>query len=131
VLVGIGAWVFGVPLRGSLGAVAVLCLLGALSFGALGLLVAARPRTVEGASGLMNLVMLPMWVFGGVFFSAGNFPDAMQPFIRALPLTAVNDGLRAVMLEGAGLAHLGSELAVAAAWLVVCFGAALRFFRWQ
>lgn len=131
VLLGIGAWVFGVPVRGSLGAVAVLCLLGALAFGGLGLLIAARPKTIEGASGLMNLVMLPMWVFSGVFFSAGNFPDAMQPFIRSLPLTAVNDGLRAVMLEGAGLVQLGPELGVVAAWLVGCFAVALRIFRWK
>lgn len=130
-LLGIGAWVFGVPIRGSVAAVAALCLLGALAFGGLGLLIAARPRTIEGASGLMNLVMLPMWVFSGVFFSSSNFPDAMQPFIRALPLTAVNDGLRAVMLEGAALTQLGGKLAVVGIWLVGCFLVALRIFRWK
>ena len=87
--------VFGVPVRGSLLSLLAICLLSALAFGALGLLLASRAQTVEGVSGLMNLVMLPMWIFSGVFFSSARFPDALQPFIQALPLTAVNDALRA------------------------------------
>jgi ABC-type multidrug transport system permease subunit len=79
----------------------------------------------------MNLVMLPMWIFSGVFFSSTRFPDALQPFIQALPLTAVNDALRASMLEGAGLTRLGPELAIVAAWLVVSFLLAVRLFRWR
>ena len=130
-LVGFGALAFKVPLRGSLAVLALVCLLGSLSFGGLGLLVAARPKTVEAASGMMNLAMLPMWVFSGVFFSAANFPDAMQPFIKVLPLTAVNDALRANMLEGAGLTQLWWELMVISVWMVVCFGLALRIFRWK
>ena len=90
-------------------------LLGALAFSGLGLLTAARPRTIEGVSGLMNLVMVPMWIFSGIFFSTERFPDAVQPFVQALPLTALNDALRAVMLEGAGLAALLPELALLAA----------------
>ena len=88
-----------------LAAVALACvsLLGALAFTGLGLLTAARPRTIEGVSGLMNLVMVPMWVFSGIFFSTERFPAAIQPFVQALPLTALNDALRAVMLDGAGL----------------------------
>lgn len=131
VLLGFGALVFGVPIRGSLWTLAVICLLGALAFGGLGLLIAARPRTVEGASGLMNLAMVPMWVFGGIFFSASRFPQAVQPFVQALPLTAVNNALRANMLEGASLAQVTPELAIVGAWLVVCFVVALRIFRWQ
>ena len=131
VMVGFGAIAFGVPLRGSLLTLGTICLTGALAFGGLGLLIAARPRTVEGASGLMNLVMLPMWVFSGVFFASTNFPSVMQPFIKALPLTAVNNALRANMLEGAGFAQVWPELAVISAWLVVCFAVALRIFRWK
>lgn len=86
---------------------------------------------MEGASGLMNLVMLPMWVFSGVFFSSANFPKAAQPVIQALPLTAVNDALRANMLQGASWSVVGNELAIIAVWLVVCFTLALRLFRWR
>jgi ABC-2 type transport system permease protein len=130
-LLGFAALVFDVPFRGSLAVLGGICLISALAFGGLGLLIAARPRTVEGASGLMNLVMLPMWVFSGVFFSASNFPNAVQPFIQALPLTAVNDALRANMLEGAGLQSLGGEIAIIVAWGTIPFILALRLFRWR
>ena len=105
--------------------------MGALSFGGLGLLVASRARTVEAVSGLLNLVMLPMWLLSGVFFASSNFPAAMQPFIRALPLTALNEALRSVMLEGADLAAIGGRLLLLAVWGIVSFVAALRLFRWR
>jgi ABC-2 type transport system permease protein len=131
VLVAFAVLVLGVPFRGSATLFAATCLLGGLTFAGLGLLVAARPRTIEGVSGLMNLVMVPMWVLSGIFFSTERFPAAMQPFIQVLPLTALNDALRAVMLEDAAAGALAGELAVLAAWGVVSFAAALRFFRWQ
>jgi ABC-type multidrug transport system permease subunit len=130
-LLGFGALAFGVPLRGSLVQLGLIALLSALCFGALGLLIASRTRTTEGVSGLMNLVMLPMWIFSGVFFSSANFPAAMQPFIQALPLTAVNDALRANMLQGAGLGALWGEMAIITAWLVAGFVVALKLFRWK
>jgi ABC-2 type transport system permease protein len=121
----------GVPFRGSLALLAVVSLLGALTFSGLGLLTAARPRTIEGVSGVMNLVMVPMWIFSGIFFSTERFPASAQPFIQALPLTALNDALRGVMLQGTGLVALLPEMAVLAAWGVVSFVLALKFFRWQ
>ena len=121
----------GVPLRGSIFLLAGVSLLGALAFSGLGLLTAARPRTIEGVSGIMNLVMVPMWIFSGIFFSTERFPAGIQPFVQALPLTALNDALRGVMLEGVGLAPLLPELAVLAVWGTVSFLLALKFFRWQ
>ena len=123
--------VLNVPLRGSLIALVVVSLLGALAFTGLGLLTAARPRTIEGVSGVMNLVMVPMWVFSGIFFATERFPAAIQPFVKALPLTALNDALRAVMLDGAALASTAPQLLNLAAWGVVSFVVALRIFRWQ
>ena len=130
-LVGFAALVFDVPLRGSLALLVTICVMSALSFCALGILIAARPKTIEGANGLMNMAMLPMWILSGVFFSSENFPGAIQPFIQALPLTAVNDALRANMLRGEGLATVGPELAIIAAWGIVSFVLALRLFRWR
>ena len=130
-LVGFAAVAFGVPVRGSLWQLAAICSLGALAFCAVGLLIAARPKTIEGANGLMNLAMLPMWILSGVFFSSENFPRAIQPFIQALPLTAVNDALRANMLRAAGFDVVGPELAIILAWGAVCFLLALRLFRWR
>jgi ABC-2 type transport system permease protein len=131
VILGFAVLAFGVPLRGALGTLTLVCALSALCFGALGLLIAARPRTIEGASGLMNVTMMPMWVLSGVFFSSENFPRAFQPLIQALPLTAVNNALRANMLRGADLGSITPELGVIAAWTVVCFALALKLFRWR
>ena len=126
-----GWLVFGVPIRGSLAALAVIAFLGAAAFGSVGLLIASRARTVEAVSGWMNAVSVPMWVLSGVFFSSANFPGVMLPFIHALPLTALNDALRAVMLDGDSILTLGREFAVLTVWGGVSFAAALRWFRWQ
>jgi ABC-2 type transport system permease protein len=131
VLLAFGRFVLDVPIRGSLGAVAVVTVVGAAAFSAIGLLVSSRSRTVEGVSGLTNLVMLPMWIFSGVFFASSNFPAAIQPVVQALPLTALVNGLRAVMLQGAGLSGVLPQLSVLGVYLVVGLLVALKVFRWQ
>lgn len=131
VILGFAYLVFGVKLQGSFLSFMLISVLGSFTFAGLGLLVAARAKTIEAAAGLMNLVILPMWVLSGIFFSATRFPDFAQPFIKALPLTAVNDALRAVMNEGAPLAANGLEIGILLAWTLVSFTVALRIFRWQ
>lgn len=131
VLVGFGVLLFHVPVRGSLVDLGIICVVASLSFSALGVLIASRARTIEAASGLMNVVMMPMWIASGVFFSSQKFPDAMQPFIKALPLTAVIDALRANMLQGSNVAHLAPQVGIILFWLVVCFAFALKLFRWR
>jgi ABC-type multidrug transport system permease subunit len=126
------AWgAFGVVIEGSLLAMAVLILLGAFTFSGIGLLVASRAGTQETVSGLMNLIMLPMWMLSGIFFSYERFPEAAQPFIKAIPLTALIDALRGVTLEGTSLAALAPELGILAAWGIGSFILALRWFRWN
>lgn len=122
---------FDVPVRGSLVQIAGVAVLASLTFTGLGLLVSSRVRTIEGASGFMNLVMMPMWVLSGIFFSATNFPAAFQPIIQALPLTAAIDALRMSMLQGLGLHAIAGELLIMAIWLVVSFTVALKLFRWR
>ena len=131
ILVAFAVVALDVPLRGSLVAFGAVAAFGAMTFVGIGLLVASRPRTIEGVSGLMNFVMFPMWIFSGVFFSYVRFPEAALPAIRALPLTALVDALRRVMLDGAGLVGVVPELAVLLAWGAVSFLAALKLFRWQ
>lgn len=131
VLLGFGALVFGVPVRGSLFSIVTISVLGALAFAGVGLLVASRTRTIEGISGLLNVVMVPMWICSGVFFAYSNFPEVMQPFLLALPLTALNDALRAVMLDGATFAATSPLLGIVLAWGVGSFLVALRIFRWS
>ena len=131
ILVGVSWLAFGVPMRGSVVLLFAICVLGAVSCCGLGLLIASRVRTLEGVSGLANFVMLPMWLLSGVFFSSERFPDAAQPLIRILPLTALNDSLRAIMNEGAGLVAVAPQLAILIAWGVASFAVALRIFRWK
>jgi ABC-type multidrug transport system permease subunit len=131
ILLGFGWLVFGVRVRGDLTALAALIVLGGASFCGVGLLVACRAKTIETVSGLMNAVMLPMYVLGGVFFSSERFPDEVQPLIQLLPLTALNNGLRAVINEGAGWSALVGPAVVLSVWGVVSFALALRWFRWR
>ena len=131
VFLGFARLAFGVPLRGSLPELAVLCLLTSMAFSALGLLVSSRARTREAASGLMNLIMLPMWIMSGVFFSASRFPAVLQPFVQALPLTAAIDAMRGNMLQGTGLAQMMAQVGILLAWFVVPFAVALCIFRWK
>jgi len=123
-------FLFDVRVTGSWASMAVVSLLGAVSFAGLGTLVASRARTTGTISGLINLCTLPMFVLSGVFFSTTRFPEGLQPWIRALPLTALIDALRALMVEGAPLASLGTPLTVLALWGALSFAAALRVFRW-
>jgi ABC-type multidrug transport system permease subunit len=126
------AWlVFGFTVRGSWLGLSLIVLLGGFTFSGIGLLVAARPTTIEGVSGLMNFIMLPMWLLSGTFFSSERFPQIFQPFIKVLPLTALNTLLRAVMNEGAPLWANWIHVAILLAWLLISFVVALKIFRWQ
>ena len=129
-LLGLGWAVFDIVVQGSISSVVLLGAAGSLCFAGMGLLVASRAQRVETISGLINLVMLPMFVFSGVFFSADRFPEVVQPLIRLLPLTALNDALRSVILEGAGLAAQSTRVLILAAWGGLSFLLALRRFRW-
>jgi ABC-2 type transport system permease protein len=131
VILGSAVLLFGVPVRGSLVQLLTVCLVSALAFGGVGLLIASRAKTTEGVSGLMNLVMMPMWVLSGVFFSSTNFPAAAQPVIQALPLTATINALRGTMLMGVGWEGVLVPLAIVGLWGVGAFAVALRVFRWR
>lgn len=131
-LIILAGWlVFGVAVAGSPLWLALIVLLGAGCFTGLGLLAASRTRTTEGVSGIINVIMLPMLVLSGVFFSVHRFPDQVQPLIQALPLTALNDALRAVYNDGAGIGAVLGDLGIIVVWTVGSFALALRLFRWQ
>ncbi len=129
-LLGFGVLVFHMQVRGSILSVILLGSVGAIAFGGVGLLTACRAQKIETVSGLINVVMMPMWIFSGVFFSYQRFPAITMPFIKALPLTALNDALRATILEGASLGSQSGRLLVLAVWGGVSFILALRWFRW-
>ncbi len=131
VLSAFGTWILGVPFRGSLPGFTLVCLLGAICFSGLGLLAVTRVRTIQGASGMLNIVMMPMWLGSGVFFSYERFPDFLHPVLRLIPLTALNDVLRALMLDGQTFPSLGAPLAILCAWGLLGFLLAVALFRWE
>ncbi|HWS98510.1 MAG TPA: ABC transporter permease, partial [Candidatus Methylomirabilis sp.] len=130
-LLGFGVLAFRMKVEGSWLAILFVAGLGAVSFGGVGLLTASRAQKIETVSGLINLVMMPMWIFSGVFFSYERFPQIIQPLIKALPLTALNDALRAIILQGDSLSSQWVPLAVMAAWGGLSFVIALKWFRWS
>ena len=125
-----GILTFGVPVLGSWFWIAAVIVAGAACFGGIGLLVAARPKTLEGVAGLMNLVQLPMWLLGGTFFSVKHFPEWMRPIVDILPLTLFNDTLRELMRGGGEASGAVVVVLVLGGLAVVCFGVAVRVFRW-
>lgn len=125
-----GVLFFHMRVLGSVGAIALIAGIGSLTFGGVGLLTASRAQKIESVSGLINLVMMPMWIFSGVFFSYERFPAVIHPLIKALPLTALNDALRASILEGTPLTHQWPRLLVMALWGGISFALALKWFRW-
>jgi ABC-type multidrug transport system permease subunit len=129
-LLGFGVLVFQMRVLGSWATVILISAVGALSFGGLGLLTASRAQKIETVSGLINVVMMPMWLFSGVFFSYERFPAVLLPLIRLLPLTALNDALRATILEGGTLAAQSTRLLLLLLWGTVSYLLALRWFRW-
>jgi len=130
ILLLLGTLLFGMPIRGSIPLILLTDVFGALAFAGIGLLIASRASTTETVSGLMNMVMLPMWLLSGVFFSSERFPAVAQPFIQALPLTQLVQALRSIILEGAGLLDVALPLAILGTWALVTFVLALRWFRW-
>jgi ABC-type multidrug transport system permease subunit len=125
-----GALFFHMRVMGSIGSISLIAAIGSLTFGGVGLLTASRAQKIESVSGLINLVMMPMWIFSGVFFSYERFPAVMHPLIKALPLTALNDALRASILEGTPILQEWPRLLVMAVWGGVSFLLALKWFRW-
>jgi len=130
-LLAFAIFVFDVPLRSDPFTIGFLSLLGGIIFAGLGMLAVSRAKTIEGASGLINLWLMPMWLGSGVFFSYERFPEALHPFLQALPLTALNDALRGAMLDGENLIQLWPEVAVMGAWGILPFLLALKIFRWE
>ena len=131
IIVGVGVAVFGVEVSGSLLLTASFVALGAVSFLALGYVLASFTRTEEAANGITQVVQFPMMFLSGVFFPIEAMPSFLQSIARLIPLTYLADALRQVMVGGTAFASLWVCAAVLLAWLVVCFAIAARKFQWQ
>ena len=131
VIVTVGTVAFGVEVTGSLLLVAGFVTLGAMSFLALGYLIASFAKTEDSANGMTSMIQFPMMFLSGAFFQIDQMPQFLQVIARVIPLTYLADALRQVMVGGAAFAPLWVCAAVLLGWLVVCFGIASRKFAWQ
>lgn len=108
--------------------VLLLLALGTAAFSGLGLLMAGTLRA-EATLAAANLVFLLLLVGGGVIVPLDRFPDGVESVLALLPISALSDGLREVLQQGAALPWV--NLGVLAVWAVAGLGAAARFFRWE
>jgi ABC-2 type transport system permease protein len=131
IIVGVGSALYHVEIAGSWLLIGALILLGSLAFIALGYVIASFAPTEDAANGMTSVVQFPLMFLSGTFFPIDAMPDALKTVARALPLTYLGDGLRQVMVDGTPFAPLWVCFAFLAVWLVVCFGIAARYFRWQ
>jgi ABC-2 type transport system permease protein len=131
IIVGVGSLVFDVQVAGSWPLIGAFVLLGSLTFIALGYVIASFAKTEESANGMTSVVQFPLMFLSGTFFPIDAMPDALRTIARAMPLTYLGDALRQVMVAGTPFSPLWVCFAVLVGWLVVCFGIAARFFRWQ
>jgi ABC-2 type transport system permease protein len=130
-ILGIGAVLFGVTIVGSIVVAAGFIVLGALTFLALGYVIASYARTEESANALTSVVQFPLMFLSGIFFPIEFMPDWLRPVAAVMPLTYLGDALRQTMVGGAAYAPLPVDVLVLSAWLLGGFLISARFFRWQ
>jgi ABC-2 type transport system permease protein len=131
IIIGVGVFVFGVEIVGSLFLTAFFIALGAMAFLALGYVIASFAQTEDSANGMTSVVQFPMMFLSGTFFPLEEMPAFLQGIALIIPLTYLSDALRQVMVGGAAFAPLWVCAAVLGAWLVGGFLVASRKFRWQ
>jgi ABC-2 type transport system permease protein len=131
IIVAVGTFAFGVEISGNLVLAVGFVMLGAITFLALGYVVASFASTEDSANGMTSIIQFPMMFLSGAFFQIDAMPEVLQGIARVIPLTYLADALRQVMVGGVPFAPLWVCFAVLAGWLVVCFGIAAAKFRWQ
>src|SRR5690242_6904252 len=131
IIVAVGVALFGVEITGPWALTAVFVSLGAVTFLALGYVIASFAKTEDSANGMTSIIQFPMMFLSGSFFQINQMPEFLQGVARIIPLTYLSDALRQVMVGGAAFASLGVCAAVLVGWLAICFGIAAVKFRWQ
>jgi ABC-2 type transport system permease protein len=131
ILTGLATTVFGVHLAGSLPLAIGLALLGGLGFLTIGFTISGLARTPDAAGAIANVVTMPMMFLSGVYFPISGAPDWLKPVIGVLPLTYLANGLRDVMLHGATVSDLTTDLVALLLTAALGFIVAARTFRWE
>jgi ABC-2 type transport system permease protein len=127
----VGRLVFNVAMVGNWLSLFGMVLLGSLVFVDLSYLIAAFVKTQESAIPIINIVNLPMMILSGTFFSVANMPAFIEPVVKVLPLTYLNDALRQIMVAGTPLYPMTTDIIILAIWAIVSLVVTVRFFRWD
>jgi len=127
----VGRLMFGVQMVGNWVSLFGIVLLGTLVFSSIGYLIAAFVRTEEGAIPIINVITFPMMFLSGTFFEVANMPAFIEPVVKAMPLTYLNDALRQIMVDGSPVHAMSTNVMIMAAWTVVCLMVTIRFFKWD
>jgi ABC-type multidrug transport system permease subunit len=124
-------FVFDMVIQGDPGALILLFLAGNIAFSGLAVFVSSHTSNTEVGNGLINVVVMPMMVLSGIFFSYHNFPDWSIPVIQKFPLTMLTDGIRSIFNEGAGYAEVTIPILILVATGIIFFIAGLKIFKWH
>ena len=121
---------FGLTVEGNAVALFVLYLSGMLCFTGIAILVSSRTSNTYVGNGLINAIVMPMMLISGIFFSYHNFPDIVIPYIQAMPLTMLADGIRSVFIEGAGFTQVVMPMSILSVIGIVTFSVGLKVYKW-
>ena len=125
------ALVFNITIQGNIAALLVIFLAGNIAFAGIAIFISSHTGNTEIGNGLINVVVLPMMVLSGIFFSYHNFPDWSLPFIRIMPLTMLADGIRSIFIEGTGFAQNFLPIVILLTTGVFFFTIGLKIFKWH
>jgi ABC-2 type transport system permease protein len=130
-LLALFAWlVFHITIQGSIVALILVFIASNIAFAGLAVLISCRTAKTEIGNGLINVVVMPMMLLSGIFFSYHNFPDKLIPVLQKLPLTLVADAMRSIFIEGAGISQIIVPTLVLTIGGIITFIVGLKFFRW-
>ncbi|MGH1366858.1 MAG: ABC transporter permease [Calditrichia bacterium] len=130
-LIGLAMVLFGVKMVGDFFPFFFALSIGMFAFIALGYSIASIAKTTESASGMANVLFIPMTLLSGVYFSSDGLPAFLQPLIEALPLTHLVRAIRAIFTNGAGLSNVFPELLILTCWTIACFAFSIKRFKWE
>jgi ABC-2 type transport system permease protein len=109
----------------------LLSTLGLIVFMGFGFAVSGIAKNESAVPPIANIITLPQFLLSGTFFSISVFPSWLQPVCKALPLTYLNDAMRKVAFEGAGLFSVGHQIGIVALWGVAVYILAVKVFKWE
>ena len=121
---------FDIRIQGDISALLLVFLAGNIAFGGIAIFVSCHTAKTEVGNGLINVVVMPMMVLSGIFFSYHNFPDWTIPLIQKLPLTMMADSIRSIFIEGASYSEVAIPFFALLCIGIIFFSAGLKLFKW-